>query len=468
MVSNFPVTPGTSYTINVGAGGSNGSSTNGMQVPGGDSWISASTNVPTNGCVAKGGAGGGSAVGNSGTTANGLAGIATSSGCIGNVIYSGGSGSAGSSASKYAGAGGSGAGSSSAGTSAITTNGGIAPSGGGNGGNGTTVTGGGNSGFAPGGGGGGARSGNGTLYAGGSGASGKVLITVQSLASVTQAAFSLSNTNQTYTGNACPVTVVSSPTNAGPVSVTYSNQVLSPTTNPPTNAGIYTVFANISSTNYSGSATTTLTINPASASISLSNTSQPYNGFGRFVSITTDPSGLANSVTYNGSSNLPIGAGTYSLAATIMDPNYSGSASGSFVIYDALASWRSNYYGTVNNAGNAADASSPNGIGINNIQAYTFGVDPTLPLTGPLLSISKTGSNALALSFLARAAGSGPGYSGLTRYYNLEASTTPTNSNAWNSVPGYSNIPGSNQVISFSTNTLNGIKWFYRLKVWLQ
>jgi len=285
---------------------------------------------------------------------------------------------------------------------------------------------------------------------------------------VTQAAFSLSNTNQTYTGNACPVTVVSSPTNAGPVSVTYSNQVLSPTTNPPTNAGIYTVFANISSTNYSGSATTTLTINPASASISLSNTSQPYNGFGRFVSITTDPSGLANSVTYNGSSNLPIGAGTYSLAATIMDPNYSGSALGSFVIYDALASWRSNYYGTVSNAGIAADASSPNGIGINNIQAYTFGVDPTLPLTGPLLSISKTGSNALALSFLARAAGSGPGYSGLTRYYNLEASTTPTNSNAWNPVPGYSNIPGSNQVISFSTNTLNGIKWFYRLKVWLQ
>ena len=468
MVSNFPVTPGTSYTINVGAGGSNSSSTNGTQVPGGDSWISASTNVPTNGCVAKGGTGGGSAVGNSSTTANGLAGAASSSGCIGNIVFAGGSGSTGSSASKYAGAGGSSAGSSSVGTSANTTNGGIAPAGGGNGGNGTTVTGGGNSGYAAGGGGGGARSGNGTLYTGGSGASGRVLITVQSLASVTQATIALSNTNQTYTGNACPITVGISPTNAGPVSVTYSNQGLPTTTNPPTNAGIYTVFANISSTNYSGSATTTLTINPASASISFSNTSQPYNGFGRFVCITTDPSGLSNSATYNGSSNLPSSTGTYSLVATIMDPNYSGSALGSFVIYDPLTSWRSNYFGTVSNAGAAADKSSPNGIGLNNLQAYTFGVDPTQPLTGPLLSISKTGSNAMALSFLARAAGSGPGYSGLTRYYNLESSTDLTHSNSWNPVPGYSNIPGSNQVISLSTNSSNGIKWFYRLKAWLQ
>ena len=138
------------------------------------------------------------------------------------------------------------------------------------------------------------------------------------------------------------------------------------------------------------------------------------------------------------------------------------------MIYDALASWRSNYFGTVTNIGIAADASSPYGIGLNNLQAYTFGVNPTQPLTAPLLSISNGSNNSISLGFTARAAGSGPGYSGLTRYYNLEATTNLTNSNSWNLVPGYSNIPGSNQVISLSTNTSNGIKWFYRLKAWLQ
>jgi len=84
-----------------------------------------------------------------------------------------------------------------------------------------------------------------------------------------------------------------------------------------------------------------------------------------------------------------------------------------------------------------------------------------------LLSISNSGSNALTLSFLARAAGPGPGYSGLTRYYNLEATTNLTNA-SWAPVSGYSNILGSNQVISLSTNASIGPKWFYRLKAWLQ
>jgi hypothetical protein len=159
------------------------------------------------------------------------------------------------------------------------------------------------------------------------------------------------------------------------------------------------------------------------------------------------------------------------LASNAASSNWNSSlTSGTLVIYDPVASWRSNYFGTVNNDGTAADNASPYGIGLNNLQAYTFGVDPTQPLTGPLLSISISNgnNNSISLGFTALAAGSGPGYSGLTRYYNLESSTNLTNSNSWNPVPGYSNIPGSNQIISLSTNTSNGIKWFYRLKAWLQ
>ena len=204
--------------------------------------------------------------------------------------------------------------------------------------------------------------------------------------------------------------------------------------------------------------------------ITISSAYYPFNGTPRPVSTSVTPSGIPLSVTYAGSSSAPSAVGNYPLLAyNLADSNWnSSSSSGTLVIYDPVASWRSNYFGTVNNDGTAADNASPYGIGLNNLQAYTFGVDPTQPLTNALLSISNTGNNTLTLSFLARSAGSGPGYSGLTRYYNLEATTNLTNSNSWNPVPGYSNIPGSNQVISLSTNTSNGIKWFYRLKVWLQ
>jgi hypothetical protein len=133
-----------------------------------------------------------------------------------------------------------------------------------------------------------------------------------------------------------------------------------------------------------------------------------------------------------------------------------------------VSAWRVSTFGTSNNSGNAADDASPYGIGLNNLQAYTFGVNPTQPLTTPLLSISNGNNNSISLGFTALSAGSSPGYSGLTRYYNLESSTNLTNSNSWNPVSGYSNIPGSNQVISLSTNTSSGTKFFYRLKAWLQ
>ena len=467
MVSNFPVTPGTTYTINVGAGGTNNSSTNGAQGAGGDSWISSSNNEPTNGCVAKGGAGGGSAIGNTSATANGTAGTGSSSGSIGDLVFAGGSGSAGSNSSKYAGAGGSSAGTNSAGTAAVSTSGGVAPSGGGNGGNGTTVTGIGNSGSAPGGGGGGARSGNGTQYAGGPGGSGKVLLSVQSLAIVSPATVTLGNTNQTYTGSAETVSVTVLPTNAMPISVTYSNQGYPVTTNPPTNAGSYWVLANINNTNYSGSTTATLTISPESATVSFANTSQPYNGYSRFVTINTTPSGLPTLVTYNGSSNIPKTVGNYSLIANIISTNYSGSGSSTFEIYDPVARWRSNFFGISSNTGSAS-ASAQNGSGFDNNAAYAFGLNPTSPATAPLLSMSKGGSNIVSLSFNAIESGANPGYEGLTRYYNLEATTNLNDSNSWSPIVGYSNIIGSNQVVTFSTNTSGSSKWFFRLRAWLQ
>jgi hypothetical protein len=135
-------------------------------------------------------------------------------------------------------------------------------------------------------------------------------------------------------------------------------------------------------------------------------------------------------------------------------------------IYDPVAAWRSSHFGSTSNVGLSSD-NATNGNGLNNLQSYTFGVDPFQPTTNTLLMISNTAANAITLSFVARSAGSDPGYNGLNRYYNLEATTNATNGN-WSPLPGYSNIQGVDQTVTLSTNTSLGPKWFYRLKAWLQ
>jgi hypothetical protein len=183
----------------VGLGGTNNSSVNDTIVRGGDSWFNSvnSTNLVL--VLAKGGAGGESAVGNTSTTRYGIGGTGTTNNSIGDVIHAGGSGAT--SASTSSGGGGSGAGNSTSGTTATNNVGAVAPLGGGNGGTGQTTnsTVGGN-GFGPGGGGGGARA-SGTLNAGGIGGAGQVVLTVVEIANVPQTAFASWSGNEEVTSD---------------------------------------------------------------------------------------------------------------------------------------------------------------------------------------------------------------------------------------------------------------------------
>ncbi|HEY4300377.1 MAG TPA: MBG domain-containing protein, partial [Candidatus Didemnitutus sp.] len=79
----------------------------------------------------------------------------------------------------------------------------------------------------------------------------------------------------------------------------------------------------------------TLNVTAATASVSLGALSTSYDGSAKPVSVTTEPSGIATSVTYNGGSAVPANAGSYTVAVAITDPNYSGSASGTLVIAPA-------------------------------------------------------------------------------------------------------------------------------------
>jgi len=159
------VTPGTIYTITVGAGGAGGVDGNINGQAGGDSWFVDAATV-----MAKGGSGG------TGATLDddeaGGAGGAAASG-VGTTKFSGGKGADGLSGN-YGGGGGASAGTNNNGTAATTATGATGTNNGGNGGTGSTATAGG----LPGGGGGGNQgtAASDTIRPGGAGAGGLVTL----------------------------------------------------------------------------------------------------------------------------------------------------------------------------------------------------------------------------------------------------------------------------------------------------
>ena len=68
-----------------------------------------------------------------------------------------------------------------------------------------------------------------------------------------------------------------------------------------------------------------ITINKLAAIVALNNMVKTYNGNAQTATATTTPSGLGVSITYNGTGNLPVNAGSYATSATINSTNYQGS-----------------------------------------------------------------------------------------------------------------------------------------------
>jgi sugar lactone lactonase YvrE len=90
-----------------------------------------------------------------------------------------------------------------------------------------------------------------------------------------------------------------------------------------------------------GTASVTLVVNPAAATVTLSGLTQNFTGLPAVVSSTTNPASLPVTYTYTGinptiygpSSTPPVAAGSYTVVATIASgQNYAGTASGTLVI----------------------------------------------------------------------------------------------------------------------------------------
>jgi len=151
----------------------------------------------------------------------------------------------------------------------------------------------------------------------------------------------LGNLLRTYTGSGIAATATITPASlASEVTFTYTgiNGTNYPQSNvPPTNAGSYTVVATLTDTNYTGTTTGTLVISKGAAAVTLtpSSLNQTYTGSPLSVTSTTNPAGLNVTYTYNGSSTAPIPPGSYAVVATINDPNYTGTTSGTLVVSKA-------------------------------------------------------------------------------------------------------------------------------------
>jgi endo-1,4-beta-xylanase len=147
----------------------------------------------------------------------------------------------------------------------------------------------------------------------------------------TAATVVLSGLAQTYEGGPHAVSVVTTPPGLA-VEVRYDGSLT-----PPVNAGTYAVEATIDSPDYAGSATGTLVVGQAPATVLLGGLSATYDGSPHAASATTAPPGLAVAFTYDGALTPPTDAGRYAVVATVVDVNYFGSAVGTLTIGQSTA-----------------------------------------------------------------------------------------------------------------------------------
>jgi hypothetical protein len=152
-----------------------------------------------------------------------------------------------------------------------------------------------------------------------------------------EASINLSNLTHVYDGTAHAAAATTTPAGLS-VTVAYSQNGMAVGT--PVAVGRYEVTVTVSDVNYSGSATATLVIEKAPASIALGQMSYLYDGAPKSVAAITSPAGLSGlSITYNGSPTPPANAGSYLVVASLANANFiAQNATGTLVVGQAQTS----------------------------------------------------------------------------------------------------------------------------------
>ncbi len=140
------------------------------------------------------------------------------------------------------------------------------------------------------------------------------------------ATVALESLDQVYDGTPRHATATTDPAGLA-VEFTYDGE-----TNGPIEIGSYAVTGTVRDANWQGSATGMLMIGKGTATVTLENLSQAYDGTPRHATATTDPTGLAVEFTYDGSTNAPTEIGTYAVTGTVNDAHWQGFATGTLTI----------------------------------------------------------------------------------------------------------------------------------------
>ena len=74
---------------------------------------------------------------------------------------------------------------------------------------------------------------------------------------------------------------------------------------------------------------------PVAVTVTIGNLAQAYDGTGKPVTVTTDPTNITTAVMYEGSASAPTNAGSYTVIATVTQPGYVGGATNTLVISKA-------------------------------------------------------------------------------------------------------------------------------------
>ena len=241
------------------------------------------------------------------------------------------------------------------------------------------------------------------------------------------ATVTLGSLSATYDKTPKSVTATTTPANLT-VAFTYNGSSTAPTA-----AGSYTVVGTVTTPTYTGSATGTLVISKAPATVTLGVLTATFDQTAKTTTATTNPPNLAVNITYNGApGGTPPGAGYWAVAATITDPNYTGSATGTFVITPtaptnlaAIAVSNSGINLTWTNNATNASANSINATAI----WLGRGLDGTnfqpIVLGGTAASYSDTGLAACTTYYYHAQAVFAPGISqGLAPYSSIVSATT--------------------------------------------
>ena len=149
----------------------------------------------------------------------------------------------------------------------------------------------------------------------------------------------------------------------------------------------------IKATHGTVSGSSSVTINQAPASIILSNLAQTFDGSPRSVTATTLPAGLPVEISYNDTAAAPSEFGSYTVQATITDPNYTGNATATLTITGLpLANWEAQQFTSAQiSSGAAADLADPDEDGLTNLSEYALGTNPLSHTPSLISHLDETG-----------------------------------------------------------------------------